>query len=252
MKRFLKRCILTLIAGLALCLLPLVLIVLNPSFLYANQTQVGQLTIYHQGELDPAVFPILDQSMQIVQQSSLNDASVEIDFCMVEDSYYPRLINRILGPARAISFLDKVVIMQPVNYKGNYSLFNQHRWKLDQLFAHELVHCYQVVHFGIPAVGKILWKREGHAEYVSRQDVSRNDLKLRIQDYLDIKNQDSSATWMEYEGGMGAVVSYHHYMIVIQYLMEVKGWSMEEILADAQSLDVLSEEMLDWYAAEIK
>ena len=250
MKRLIKKILLTSLVVIVLCVSFFALLILNPGFLYAHETSFGQITVHHQYKLDTVFHSVLKRSLEIVQKGALYEQDLRIDFCLYEDSHYPRLVRLISGNARAAALLNKAVLLSPAHFSENYSLFNNHKWQLDQLIAHELTHCYQIHSFGVRSVMKSFWKTEGYAEYVARRSPQWENLRKNIRFLQDAKAKGgSSDAWIPFPGDAGGVIDYFTYMLMIQYLIEQEAWSYEQIMVDETPERVVFQRMMDWYAS---
>ena len=149
----------------------LVLVVLTPSLMYANKTQMGTFTIYHNKPLDKNLKLRLDDAIEIVKTSEYYDQNIKFNICINDGSYYPSLMQFFLGQAFALGYTSNIVTLcGNVNLKDNYVEVNGCRWNLTQLLAHEKTHCFVFHRFGFwnsnPVTHYPVWKWEGYPEYI--------------------------------------------------------------------------------------
>ena len=119
MKRTIKKWTIRLIITGVLILGLLIGIVLNPSVLYANQTVVGNYTIYHNSEIDDNLMTQLENVTLVLEKSELYDSTFRLDICLNDGSNYPSLLKKINGQAFAWGFYNKVVLQGKAHYKDN-------------------------------------------------------------------------------------------------------------------------------------
>ena len=154
-----------------------VLLLLNPSLMYAHQTQVGNLTIHHQVDLAPEFPSLLTQSLALTQQSELYQPDRFIDVCLNDGSAYPRLLGEWRGGV-AYSFLNKVVVnhceldveQRVAFWQWEVNNYELRKWDLTELLAHELTHAYQAGKETRHALKYPTWKVEGYAEYIAPKE----------------------------------------------------------------------------------
>ena len=135
------------------------------------------------------------------------------------------------------------------NFKENYVDLRGYKWKLDQLFVHEIIHCLQQNHTGFwnsnPVGGHAQWKWEGFAEYSARQK-DHPELRKNIELYL---NSDPSLWEIEFENGLMAPRNYYLFGILVQFQVEENRMSFKDILAADLSVEEAEKEMMNWYEA---
>ncbi|AMJ67241.1 hypothetical protein AXW84_18755 [Hymenobacter sp. PAMC 26628] len=228
------------------------LLVLNPGFLYANRTATTHYVIYHNRALDPALLPRLDQARAIDQQSSWFDPALRLNICLNDGSAYPKLVEKVLGPAFGWSVYRSVVLSGEANPRANYVFLNGYKWNLVQLLAHEAAHCYQLRRLGIWRMNPIIqqyptWKLEGYAEYVARRGPNYPSLRQQVQQL----NQAEQATPHEWGitlvDGTTASREYANYLIITTYCLDVKKLTYQQLLADTTSKQTVHRQLANWY-----
>jgi hypothetical protein len=196
-------------------------LLLNPGLLYAHETVTSHYTIYHNQPLDPALQQRLAQARKLVSASEVFDASLRLDVCLHEGSWYPGLVQGIWGPAFAWAFYDKVVLNGETNAKANLLSFRHYDWNLTRLLAHEMTHCYQLRHFGFwrsnPLAQYPAWKWEGYAEYVARRSSSPATLRQRLI-YLQQAEQRKPGQWgLQLPDSTSTSREYFEYFLLTEY-----------------------------------
>jgi hypothetical protein len=223
-------------------------IVLNPMVSYANNTHYKNFSIYHHEALDPAFLVALDQSQVLLETSEYYDPNLTLDVCLHDGSVYPSVIKAIRGEAFAWGFYDKVVLQGTLSCKDNYLALNGYQWNLVQLLAHEMTHCLQFHQLGLkhsnPVANIPAWKWEGYPEYVARQNSQQQSLAnniVRLQ-------QTPQNTWaVSFEDGSIAPRAYYEYWLLVQYCMDVKNMTYQQLLADQTSEQDIQREMMEWF-----
>ncbi len=237
-----------LVAGIALIFL-LVVIVLNPTILYANETRHNNFTIYHNEAIDGSLISSLDEAENLVSKSEFYRPEITLDICLNDgNQLYPTLIQKLRGKAFAWGFYDKVVMQGNADYPGNFVELNGYKWNMTQLFAHEMVHCIQFDHLGLwrsNPIAKIPdWKWEGYAEYMVRHQDDQKDLYLNLSRF----NQTPAEQWdIVFRDKTIAPRDYYEYWTLVQYAMDIKKMTYTDMLKENVSEASVRKEMNRWY-----
>ena len=252
-----KKIILSSLSILGISFLFWTLFLLNPNWSYANNTQIDNVTVYHNEELEEGTELIIRNALSVIEKANIYDKNLNIQLCLNDDKIYPNL--HPFAGATAYAFLNKTVIYaSKPNFRNNYAEFtweiNNHevrKWNLTSLLAHEFMHNVQHNHnpkyYIKSTLGNLNWKLEGHAEYIARQFKNDGKLKVKIQKYLTEKNKEHvGIPVFKLEDGTIQSLSYFKYALVVQYLMEEKKLNFDEICKLEIVLDDLYKEMIDW------
>lgn len=148
----------------------------NPNLSYANKTQIGMVTIFHNQELDSGAEKVLNDVFEILKSSEIYDENLHFQLCLNDDNIYPNLFP-IIGKPLAHARFNKV-IMKSGNVKFDQNLIERkwdanteiQRYSLTWLLAHEFTHNLQFNAYpGYMFRGPlgIDWKREGYADYIA-------------------------------------------------------------------------------------
>jgi len=226
----------------------LLLIILNPKLSYANKTTHNNFTIYHKSELDPLFISQLDNANGLLKTSEFYYDKFKLDICINDGSKYTRLIEILGGSQFARGFYDKVVLFGNPNFKENYVELRGYKWNLTQLLAHEMTHCLQFDKFGFwkskPVADIPNWKWEGYAEYVSRQNNDQKDLVKNI----DRLEQTDKNSWdITFEDNTIAPREYYNYWTLVQYCLDIKQMTYQQLLSDTANEQCVRQEMINWY-----
>jgi hypothetical protein len=241
------------VSGLFLLVL-LISLVLNPSFLYAHKTIVGNCYIYHNAPVDSMLIVRLQEASEISKSSELFDPSLKYDVCLNDGSFYPSLIKKILVEPIGTTFYNKIVFWGTINFKENYGVEENHKWNMTELIAHTQVHCLQFNKLGLwksnPIAGYPNWKWEGYAEYISRKTTVKNELKTNIETLIEtekIKNKE----WIEFSDGTGSSITFYKRRLLVQFCSDIKKMNFEQLLKDTTSEEVIQQEMMSWYTRKL-
>lgn len=257
MIKTIKKVTLSALSILGISFLTWAVFLLNPNLSYANKTQIGNVTVYHNNELEEGTQLIVKNALKIIENAEIYDKNLRIQFCLNDDNIYPNLYP--FAGATAYAFLNKTVIYaSKPSFKNNYAEFswkiNNHeirKWNLTSLLAHEFMHNVQHNHnpryYIKSTLGNLNWKLEGHAEYIARQFKDDGKLKIKIQRYLIEEDKEHvGIPVFKLEDGTIQSLSYFKHALVIQYLMEEKKLNFDKICKREIDLDESYKEMIDW------
>lgn len=250
MKKQIIKWALRFISITILFLVSLIVIVLNPALLYAHHIVHQNYTVYHSAQLEAETFSRIDAATELLKKGELYDPNYKIDICLNDGSLYPTLMRWLRGPAFAWGFYNKVVLQGDANFQENFVELNRYKWNLTQLIAHEAIHCLQYNRFGFwrtnPVANIPIWKFEGFPEYVARQSTDQKNLAFNIARIIKIEETENNG-WINFADNTGTVIPYYKNWLLVQYCIEVKKMSYQQILDDDSKEEVLRKEMMSWY-----
>lgn len=225
---------------------------LNPGILYANKTEIGNYTVYHDEALHPDFELRLSNAAELVSASEIYDQDFKIKFCLNDGSYYPLFVEKIRGRAFGWGGHNIAVFSgEKTDFAENYVQIGRYKWNLERLFAHELMHCYQTNYFGLfnsnPIADYPTWKWEGFAEYISREGEEQQDLVKNIKRYKKSVLENEDAWEVEFPDSTIAPRNYYEFWILVQYCLDVKEMNYPQLLETALDRDSLFAEMERWY-----
>jgi hypothetical protein len=223
----------------------LFVIILNPILTYANKTVHNQYTVYHHKALNAEILIKLDQASTLLKSSELYNPELHLDICLNDGSKYPKLIQILRGNAFGWGFYNKVVLQG--NIHNNYVELNGYKWNLTQLLAHEMTHCLQFNSLGLwkskPISAIPNWKWEGYAEFISRQNEDQKDLSVNIERLLACHKK----SWeISFTDNSIAPREYYEYWLLVQYCMNIKKMTFQQLLKDTASEQTIRQEMMNW------
>jgi len=149
MIRTIKRVVLSALSILGISFLIWIVFMLNPSFSYAHQTQIDQVTVFHNEPLEEDTELVVKNALEIIKHSKLYDSDLNIQLCLNDDEHYPNLHPTPGGTAYA--FLNKTVIYasEPkfednvAEFKWAVNNYELRKFNLTYLLAHEFTHNLQ-------------------------------------------------------------------------------------------------------------
>ena len=128
---------------------------------------------------------------------------------------------------------------------SNDGTFRHSRFEGDlaDVIAHEIAHFNVVDKLGFrAAIGLPVWKSEGYADYQAHLAATRADTSYTLSDRIDLLLDD--AFW-GYEDSLSRRLFEWH--TLVEYLAEVKGYGLEDLVKNSVTEAGTREEMLTWY-----
>ncbi|HPH45996.1 MAG TPA: hypothetical protein PLJ60_02750 [Chryseolinea sp.] len=250
MKKMIKRTIGFTALTILVLLSGLVTIMLFPQPLFAHAYEHEKFRVYSDTEMDKSVQPILDNAYKLIEHSELHDSNYRYEIFFSSETIFNKIEDLQGKGAAARATAGNIVFKVTVDFKTNRAVGPISKMNLTEILAHEMGHCLQTNRLGLWNMNQFnhppYWKLEGYPEYISRQ------AKLKGKDY-SLSNEIKRFIELESKSKNGMVeVSEEHFMpsvyykgrLMIEYLMDVKGMTYDEILKDTRPEDELYQEMI--------
>jgi len=232
-------------------------IILFPQLLFANKMEHKEFTVYSNEEIDDDIKPLLDNAMKLVKESELYDPNYKYDILLSYNSSFNTIDDTLLGVGPSARATDNNVTIK-IKIDPERDLFfptfhKKCEGRLTTLIAHEMIHCLQANKYGIMKFNPIkhpeMWKLEGYPEYVSRQtklNEKNYSLISEIDRFVELESKATDIWILIEEGKCESPNYYYKGRLMVEYLMDIKRLSYDQILNDTQTTDSVYEEMIDW------
>ena len=236
-----KKIINLLLGGISLTY---VVIIMFPSFLFANNLEYKSFNVYyHSSEINIEKLKlVLDKSQNLLNNTELYKAGINQDifFCSSynEFTFFALMSRKAFGINNPISqniFLSKSSISE------NYILSNgeeNNKNSLSGVIAHETVHSLLRNELGILKY-KLLpsWKNEGYSDFIAKES-SFNEQKGLTNICNDEVNSESAS------------FKYFKYRKITQYLFEDRKITLEKFLNDDFELEEINKDLKKKYGKQ--
>lgn len=251
-KKILQITLLTLIAAILT-----ITIVLFPQHLFANKMKYKNFTVYSNEKIDNDIKIVLDNAMNLVKKSEINDSNYRYNIILCYNSFYNKVDDKLFGGGpTARSRLNDVIIKVRIDAKNNLAFPTFHKSceeSLTCLLAHEMTHCLQTNKYGIikfnPFKYPALWKLEGYPEYVARKTELSNrgyNLTSQIDRYVNLERKETNIWISGVDSGCEVPNYYYKGLLMVEYLIDIKHLSYDKILNDTVSENTVYQEMINW------
>jgi hypothetical protein len=257
MRKLFKRIFkITLLAFLT-AVLTIVIIILFPQALFANKLTHNRFAIYSNDKIDENIKIVLDNALSLVQKSELYDSNYKYNIILSYNSLFDKIDDKLAGTGPAArSRGNNIIIKVRIDSKSNLAFPTFHKAceeNLTCLLAHEMTHCLQLNKYGIikfnPFKHPELWKLEGYPEYISKQKKfsgKNYSLISVINRYQNLKNK-ATDIWISSEDGGCEVPDYYYKgKLMMEYLIDIRHLSYDQILKDTASENTIYREMIKW------
>jgi len=255
-KKYMKVIRITVLAFLA-TILTLVIIILFPQKLFANKMKYKEFTVYSNDKIDDAIKIVIDDAMDLVRKSELYDPSYSYNIILCNNTFYNKIDNKVFGTGPAArARLQNVIVKVRIDANKNLAFPTFRKTcniNLDYLLAHEMIHCLQAKKYGIrrfnPFNHPEFWKLEGYPEYISRKSgLSGNDYSLidEIDKYINVESKSTDSWVLIDKGGCEFPAYYYKGRLMIEYLMDIRHFSYDQVLKDTASESNVYREMVNW------
>lgn len=257
MKKIFKGILKVTTIAIITAILTIATIVLFPEHLFANKLTYKCFTVYSNIKIDNDIKIVLDNAMNIVNKSEINDFNYKYNIVLCFNTFYNILDDKLFGEGPAArSRINDVIIKVKIDPKNNLAFPTFHKAceiNLTELLAHEMTHCLQTNKYGItkfnPFKHPEFWKLEGYPEYILKQRLlSSKDYNLSndIESYIYLKSKANDIWILEEEGGCEVPDYYYKGRLMIEYLMDIRHFSYTEILNDTATENTVYQQMIKW------
>lgn len=232
-------------------------LLLFPQPLFSHSYTHENFRIFSSSEINSSsLYKSIDQAREVVSLSELHDPNYHFDLFLADQTFYNRLDSRVLGDwpvARATH--NNITIKQAVDLVTGTVANGNREFDLVYVLVHEMIHCLQQNKYGIRTFNPLkhppMWKLEGYPEYMGRQIPLQNgsyDLRADIQLFLSLTQENPDPRQI-LQTGPKASTPYIYYKgkLMTTYLIEMKGWSYDQILDPSVQEKAVFEEMMKWY-----
>lgn len=253
MKKIIKRTIASIVLMLAVFISGLVTLIAFPQSLFANKIEHQKFRIYYDSEIDKdGLISILDNAYELIEHSELHEPGYVFNIFLAHNNFYNKIEDlQGKGPvARATA--GNITIKYPVDIENNLIKSHRSTSNLTEIIVHEMVHNLQANKYGLinfsPVKHPPIWKLEGYPEYVSRRTMLKSDdysLGFELDRYAAL-TENSNDGFIEVVKGHFMPTDYYKGRLMVEYLIDIKGMTYDDILKDKRTETEVFNELLHW------
>jgi hypothetical protein len=214
----------------------------HPEPLFAHQLAYRNFRVYSRDPLDPRLQPILDTVAVRLAASPLNDPTMIHRIFVLGSPSWNAFFNgpyqRAMG--RRYEIGGSIFVPTIDLARGDVVHFDGRRARAVWILTHEATHSLVARRVGpwremhLPR-----WKREGYPEYVA----SGHPISLR--DGVALLDQ-SYGSAIPVGGGYQVPRSYFEDQMLVTYVLDVRGWTVDQLFADTVERDGVERDLRAW------
>ncbi len=239
------------IIGLIIVMILLDVVVLaTPGLFFPEEKQYRSITVYTETPMGPEIDSIMDEVFERLDAVPIYDPEKKYNLCLCSTqdkfTFFARLTvraNRIMGfSLLGSAYVNGDFIKELAVRTGGQPKYLTREGSIVHVAVHELMHGYITDAYGSIAARSLpVWKVEGYCEYGVNQFVAPRDSGYTIPERIDIYLDDSR--W-----NSTAEVHRPHYIwgLMMEYLINVRGMSFEQVMADSVTKDDVYKDIMDW------
>jgi hypothetical protein len=253
MKKILKKTIKWFgiaIAAVIMIILLCLGVLTTPGLFMPENKQYRAITVHTETPIGPETDSIMAEIFTRLDAVPIYDPDRKMNLilCSTQDkfSFFSRFTlrdKRVMGYCLlGNGYVNLDFIKELAGRTGGRPKYNTREGSVVHVATHELMHQYLGDAYGEFASRSLpTWKTEGYCEYGVNHFVAPRDSGYTIPERIDIYLDDSQ--W-----NLTASTHRPHYIwgLMMEYLINVKGMSFEQVMADSVTKDRVYQEMMAW------
>lgn len=257
-----RRNVVTILLGIgaiaAVILIAWVGLLAFPQLLCPRHMQVGAVSLYYDDMPRDDAEELAGAAARRLERSAIYEADRPARAFVFQNRSSYALIARLAGvPGDAqgfnLSLLGNSYICAPRvaalgGRSGGGPRYSVWEGDLSHTIAHEIAHQYLARRLGRRRLPQ--WKREGLAEYIANIALIRADGSATLSSRLDVYDDDGA--WSATRGWDRRGWDRIHYEagLLVEFLSEVKGQTLEEIVSDSVTVEETRSALRAWADAQ--
>jgi len=236
------------VLGLLVCMS----ILAFPGLFFDHQKQYGSISVHTETPVDTEIDSIMAEVMLRLEAVPIYDPAREMDLCLCSTqdqfSFFARFTlrnKRVMGfnlPEVASSYVNEDFIRELRERTGGRPKYHTREGSIVHVATHELMH--QILADTLGSFGSRsipVWKSEGYCEYGVNQFVAPRDSGYSIAERIDIYLDD-----LQWNAAAQTHRGHYLFGLLMEYLLNVKGLSFEQVMSDEVTRDQAYPEMMAW------
>jgi len=226
-----------------------------PQMLLSNSVKSGTVTLFYRGTQCDEYVRYASEVEERLKASGFYDSSRTNDvFYFQSERLYSFFVRLTFLPSipqgynlsvfgnSFVSGPKMAALGQWTGGKPRYSI-----WDGDpsHIIAHEIGHQYMIDRLGRQSLPH--WKQEGLPEYIANIGVVREDSLATLADRIAILNDDDAWIVMHRSDERGWDRIHYEAWLLVEFLLEVQGFTLDEIVSDSVTMEGAQAAMMTWY-----
>lgn len=212
-----------------------------PGIFFKDIVQVENLKLYSNGEKQENVISVANIALSKIKNSPLYDPQLvykvflcDTVFCF---TYFANTNKNVGGIAyiyfNGNTFIRPSDVTQNKIIRASGVLLDDPDRPLSYYIAHEVTHAMTVNEVGrLRYFNLPVWVQEGYADYVAKGSLNFEDARERLRSNEREFNPEESGLYLRYH-------------LMVQYLLEEKGATVEELLQNNEEIKDIVYELLE-------
>ncbi|PKK83240.1 MAG: hypothetical protein CVT49_09545 [candidate division Zixibacteria bacterium HGW-Zixibacteria-1] len=223
-----------------------------PQMFVSKNIQRGSIKIFYDGDQDAYVAEIAEDVDSRLRATVFYDSTQNTNvYFLRNQGLYKMFVRLSMLPAApqgfALSifdnaFVDEARVKELAEMTGGLPKYSIYEGNPAHTIVHEVGHLIITGQIGRGTWKQLPhWKQEGFPEYIANISLIRGDSTASLPDRVAILNDDSIWGWkrgwdrIHYEAGL-----------LVEFLLDVKGYTVEDIVADSVTSETTLTELLEW------
>ena len=228
-----------------------------PQILFSDSARVGTVTVHHDGLGNERAIRLATEIDRRLRGSRFEDPTRSDSLFVFRERatyelYRKLTFSRIVPsgfnlPVFGNSYVCEAVVAELGEASGGKPRLSIWDGDLAHIGAHEIGHQYVVDRIGAGRWRRLPhWKQEGLPEYIANAGVVRDDPSLSLVARVEIL--EDATLWSARPEGRRAGWDRLHYEagLLVEFLLEVRGMSLEELIADRVTRSDARDAMFSW------
>ncbi len=225
-------------------------ILMTPGPFFPENKQYGAITVHSQTPIGPEADSIMTEVFNRLKEVPIYKPEKKINLCLCSTqekfSFFARLTrraNRTMGFSLWENcYVNGDFLKELAERTGGRPKYMAREGSIVHAATHELMHEYLADTLGYLGSRSLPeWKSEGYCEYGVNQFVAVRDSGYSIPERIDI--------YLDYaQWNPTSRTHRSHYLwgLMMEYLINVKGMSFEQVMADSVTRDDVYARMMAW------
>lgn len=235
---------------LGVVILLAIAVLAEPGLFFPNSKQYRGITVYSDTPIRQEIDSIMAGVFERLDAVPIYDSAREYNLCLCPTqekfTFFARLTrrpHRIMGFALMGSCYVNIDFLKELSDRtGGQPKYMARSGSVVHVATHELMHGYIADALGYFASRSLPeWKVEGYCEYGTNQLVAPRDSSQSILERIDVYFDDTR--W-----NSTSTTHRPHYLwgLMMEYLMNVKGMTFNQVMADDVTQEEVMRSILDW------
>ncbi|MDH3627382.1 MAG: hypothetical protein OEV00_08465 [Acidobacteriota bacterium] len=232
-----------------------------PQILFSDKTEIGTVVLHHDGLTEERALHLTTEIDRRLKGSRFHDPTRRDRVFVFRDRNNYELYRKLVFskvvpsgfnlPTLGNSYVCEAVVVELGHATGGQPRFSIWDGDVAHIAAHEIGHQYIADRIGAGRWRRLPhWKQEGLPEYIANIGDIRADPSLSLVSRIEILKDDTR--WTRTPAGRRPGWDRVHYEagLLVEFLLDVEGRSLEQVLSDRVTRDATYTAMISWASSQ--